>query len=113
MTLLTFNTLQDELISGKKKQTIRLNVKYWSSRLDSNTKLDIWWLNPRNKHPNCHKMGIGAGSYITKRGWCLSRKDAMKDGFKNLKELREKLMKLNDLTLSEVLESKWIIISWK
>ncbi len=113
MTLLTFSTLKDKLIRGEKKQTIRLNVSYWSDVIDKNNKLDIWWLNPRNQHPDCHKMGIAAGSYVIKRGNDLTDEDAIKDGFGGLGELIDKLMILHKFGRSDVLKSQWIIITWQ
>lgn len=113
MTLITFNTLKEKLISGEKKQTIRQNVPYWSKRLNKNTKLDIWWLNPRNQHPDCYKMWIAQGKYTIKRGYGLSKKDAQMDGFDTLDELLNTLMSLHKLTLSKALTAEWIIITWE
>lgn len=113
MTLLTFNTLQKELLSGEKQQTIRKNVKFWSKRLDSNQKLDIWWKNPRNQHPDCYKIGVATGSYVIKHGYDFTTKDAIKDGFSNLYELFYTLMKLHKLSWYDVRQALWIIITWE
>ncbi len=112
MTLLTFNTLHHKLLSGDKQQTIRKNVSYWSKRLDSNQKLDIWWLNPRNQHPDCYKIGIGEGDYEIKQGYDFTEEDASKDGFDNRQELIETLMRLHKLSRDEVRRAAWIIITW-
>lgn len=113
MTLLTFNTLHYKLITHKKQQTIRKNVKYWSTRLDRNKKLDIWWKNPRNQHPDCYKIGIGTGSYVIKHGYDFTTEDATNDGFSNLNELLYTLMKLHKLSWYEVRNALWIIITWE
>ncbi len=112
MTLLTFSTLQKELLSGDKQQTIRKNVKFWSNRLDRNQKLDIWWKNPRNQHPDCYKIGIETGDYEIKQGYDFTEEDALKDGFDNRQELIETLMKLHKLSRDEVRRAAWIIITW-
>lgn len=113
MTLLTFSTLKNKLLNGEKQQTIRYNVSYWSKVLDGNKKLDIWWLNPRNQHPDCYKMGVAEGSYTLKRGSNFTHKDAVKDGFDDLDELLNVLMMLHKLTKSEVLDREWVVMSWE
>ena len=113
MTLLTFKTNKDKIKHGIKKQTIRLNVAYWLKVFDSTNKLDIWWLNPRNQHPDCYKMGIASGEIKTKYGRDLTEEDAVKDGFDSLDELLDTLMMLNKLTRTEVLSRELVVISWK
>jgi hypothetical protein len=97
---------------GIKKQTIRLNVAYWLKVFNSTNKLDIWWLNPRNQHPDCYKMGVASGEIKTKYGKDLTDEDAFKDGFDSLGELLETLMMLHHFTKSEVLGRAWVVVLW-
>ena len=113
MTLLTFNVMEDKLLNREKQQTIRANIVYWSKRLDKNNKLDIWWLNPRNRHKRCRKLGIGNGTYELKYGRNLTQSDAWKDGLSDRIQLQSTLMKIYKLSPQETLDKRWIIISWE
>jgi hypothetical protein len=113
MTLLTFNTLKDKLLNGEKQQTIRQNVSYWSKVLENGNKLDIWWLNPRNRHPDCYKMGVAVGTHTIKQGKYLTHEDAVKDGFCDVDELINILMSLHKYSRPEALGFDWLVISWK
>ena len=84
MTLLTFNTMKDKLLNFEKQQTIRYNANFWVERLKTNPKLDIWWLNPRNKHPDCRQLGIAKGTiYDVVKGTDITNELAVADGFLN------------------------------
>lgn len=126
MVLLTFNTKHKELKNGSKKQTIRLNIGYypywvrvkdriWQKRINGIEEyLHIWWRNPRNKLPDCYKMGIAKFiDYDTKYGSELTYKDAKLDGFLTLEQLLTELGKRNKISLKEVLDNIWAIISFK
>lgn len=114
MVLLTFTVLKEQLLAGEKTQTVRLLCKETTDlrkvrlaakeyRLKQGTRLDIYWKNPRNRAPDCYKVGIGRVTWIrpaeiTAKGVVLFSKDlkrkvlapaslcediALKDGFEN------------------------------
>lgn len=87
ITLLTFNVMKDKLLHFEKQQTIRENVEFWMNQ-KIYSKLDIWWLNPRNQHPDCRKLGIANPSIYRIKGIDITEEIAIADGFLGLEELR-------------------------
>lgn len=117
MVLLTFNSKKKQLLDGSKETTIRKNVDYWWSMsqryLERSQPLifDMWWLNPRNQHPDCYKMGQSHNvSMVVKPGSAFSDYDAELDGFNSLNHLIQRLAFINKMTFDEVLNSDWIIL---
>ncbi len=110
--LFTFNTSYDKLIDETKLHSIRWNADYWISRLEKNTKLDIWWLNPRNQHPDCRKLGIAKGTAVPLYGHEFTVMTARDDGYDSLYDLLNVLMKLHNIECEDVLEHRWASIRW-
>jgi hypothetical protein len=118
MVLLTFSTLKDELLDRSKKTTIRKNVSYWTrifwrtwAHKGESPTLDMWWLNPRNRHPDCYKMGQALLSrHDVKFGSEFTLQDALDDGFGSLEALYKALEDRNKMSIWEVREAQWIIL---
>jgi len=112
LTLLTFNTNYEKLVDETKRQSIRFNADYWIKRLARNSKLDIWWLNPRNQHPDCKKLGIARGTATPLYGHEFTETTARDDGYDTLRELFDVLMELHHLTLDDILAHRWAKVQW-
>lgn len=112
MTLFTFNTSYDKLVNETKLHSIRYNSDYWIYRVEKNPKLDIWWLNPRNQHPDCKKLGIARGTATPMYGHEFTAMTARDDGYDSLYDLLEILMQLHKIECEEVLEHRWASIRW-
>jgi hypothetical protein len=112
MTLFTFNTNLNKLTDESKLHSLRWNADYWIYRLEKNPKLDVWWLNPRNKNPDCHKLGIAFGTATPLYGHELTLATAKDDGYDSLYDLLNVLMKLHNIECEEVLEHRWAAIRW-
>lgn len=112
MTLFTFNTNYDKLIDETKLHSIRFNADYWISRLEKNPKLDVWWLNPRNQSPDCHKLGIAKGTATSVYGHEFIDMTAREDGYDSLHDLLDVLMELHSASCEVVLAHRWAAIRW-
>jgi hypothetical protein len=112
MTLFTFNQNYDKLIDETKLHSLRWNANYWVSRLEKNHKLDIWWLNPRNQSPDCHKLGIAKGEAIPIYGWQITAATARDDGYDSIRELFDVLTELHNITYEELHDHRWAAIRW-
>ena len=112
MTLFTFNTSYDELIAETKLQSIRYNAEYWLTALAKNSKLDIWWLNPRNQHPDCKKLGIASGHATPVYGHDITEQIARDDGYDTVGDLIPVLGELHSMNYEDVLEHRWAVVRW-
>jgi hypothetical protein len=110
--LFTFNTNYDKLIDESKLHSLRWNAEYWISRLEKNPKLDIWWLNPRNQHPDCKKLGIAFGTATPIYGHEMTIDTARDDGYVDMYALLKVLMQLHKIECEEVLDHRWAAIRW-
>ena len=110
--LFTFNTSYDKLIDETKLHSLRHNATYWIERLEKNHKLDVWWLNPRNQSPDCHKLGIAHGTATPLYGHEFTDMTAREDGYDTLDDLLEVLMQLHRMELEYVLAHRWAAIRW-
>ena len=110
--LLTFNTNYDRLVDETKLHSLRWNADYWISRVAKNPKLDVWWLNPRNQHPDCKKLGIASGTAVPIYGHEFTYMTAQDDGYDSLRDLLNALMELHNIECEDVLEHRWAAIKW-
>lgn len=117
MVVLSFSTLEKELLDGSKKQTVRENIEYWSRFFtpENDYKLHIHWRNPRIRHPDHYFMGMAEPlGYTVKKGIYFTLADATKDGFLTttyspIWNLWNWLSENHNLTLAEVQQKEWII----
>ena len=112
ITLFTFQTNYDSLINETKLHSLRHNSDYWISRLEKNPKLDVWWLNPRNQSPDCHKLGVARGTATPLYGHEFTEMTARDDGYDSLNDLLEELMRLHRMEREYVLKHRWAAIRW-
>ena len=90
MPLLGFTKLRGKLLDGSKTQTIRKPRKV---PLKVGDKLYVYWM-PRTK--SCEKLGEAKVTKI-ERKWFkdITDEDAVRDGFRNLKEFRCAFMEMH------------------
>jgi len=91
---------------------LRWNAEYWIERLEKNHKLDIYWRNPRNRAPDCCKLGIAHGTATPLYGHEFTIRTAQDDGYPDLYALLEVLMDLHKIECEEVLDHQWAAIRW-
>ena len=116
--MLTFNVKLDEIKNGTKTTTIRIftetrfkHYHRWKRGLKNDENFHIWWLNPRNQHPHCHKIGTSPIKDIrTKLGKDLDNQDAINDGFTGIKALREILMDINKIPTDREFDNASVFI---
>lgn len=115
--LVTFSVeeLYEKLMDLIKDQTIRANVEYYRKCWDHGVRtLDIWWKNPRNRTPDCYKMGEANWTeIILLKGKDFDGRVATRDGFDTVEDLIRALSQLKEMTIDEVMEKQWVIIRWK
>lgn len=112
MTLFTFNTNLASLLDETKLHSLRFNLDYWMDRMDNHPKLDIWWLNPRNQHPDCRKLGIAFGIVTPLYGHEFTAMTAKDDGYVTLFDLFNILMELHKMECEDVMDHQWASIRW-
>jgi len=80
--------------------------------MDNYPKLDVWWLNPRNRHPDCRKLGIAFGTATPIYGHEFTAVTAKNDGYDTLYELFNILMELHSMEYEAVMDHQWASIRW-
>lgn len=110
--LFTFNTNYAKLIDETKLQSLRWNADYYIPRLAKNSKLDVWWRNPRTMAQDCRKLGIATGYATPIYGHEMTVDTARDDGYDSLHDLLDVLMDLHHLECETVLEHRWASIRW-
>ena len=112
--MLTFSGQLEKILDGTKTMTTRHDTKHWYwSMIELGSKLDMWWKNPRTKHPECYKIGIAVCSRTHRcTGQWFTSEDARKDGFDSLRDYKVRLGELNNLPHYEVDRVYWTQIEW-
>jgi len=119
--MITFSGGLERILNETKTMTTRLDAKghyreAWAKGQDMERDivLDLWWLNPRNRHPDCYKIGrVYWEREDEVRGHALTPEDALLDGFDTLLEYKVALMNLNNMrSIREVDSHVWTQIIW-
>lgn len=104
MPLLGFTTMRDQILSGEKRQTIRLPRKH---PIKVGDKLYLYW-KLRTKHCEFLSTVYCTSCFIKK--WGDMKNDlalARLDGFKSLQEFRDWFVRYNPSDLTEFTVIQW------
>ena len=113
MTIISFakSRYVGDMIEGTKTTTIRRNWEKWVKALEARHNLHVYY----GSHWSRNRKFVGEctmTSVKVVRGSQFTDADARADGFKDVDELLQALVELNDMTLAEVRSHKWAIITF-
>lgn len=114
--MVTFSGQRQEILDFIKNMTTRPDFKmyFYDAWCRGIRKLDMWWRNPRNHQPDCYKMGIVDWDDCERKlGVFLDPSDATRDGFYSLRDYKERLGELNQMSWQQVEKHLWTLIKWK
>ena len=112
--MLPFTGQRDEILDRIKTLSTRRDEKNWYLlNCTKDTRLDMWWQNPRTRHPDCYKMGRALCSWTRPReGWKFTTEEAKWDGFDSVEDYVTRLGEMYDMDRVEVLDWVWTQIKW-
>lgn len=113
MTIISFakSRYVGDMIEGTKTTTIRRNWEKWVKALKARHNLHVYY----GSHWSPNRQFVGEcklKSVKVVRGSQFTDEDARADGFKDLDELIQALVELNDMSVAEVLAHKWAILEF-